>query len=331
MEYAIEVKGLTKRFDDFTAVDNISFGVEKEAVFGFLGPNGAGKTTTTRMLTGISTPTAGTARIMGYDIQKQSFRAKEQMGVVTDISNVYNDLTAWQNLIFTGKLYGLHQEVREDRAHELLDMFGLEQVRDENVREFSGGMRRRLTIAMALINDASVLFLDEPTTALDVQSVRIIRELIRKLNNQGKTIFLTTHNMAEANELCTEIAIINQGRIGTIGTPEKLKQAMDRVHSVEVIFENRTSQIIRDLGDLNSVREVEKRGDKVRLYTTEPSATLSEVFAFAEDRNLKLISVNTLSPTLEDVFLELTGEKIVKRREQGKVRAGGRGRPAGRR
>lgn len=330
MTHAIEVEDLTKRFDDFTAVDHINFEVEEGAVFGFLGPNGAGKTTTTRMLTGISTPTEGTARIMGYDIQKQSFRAKEQMGVVTDISNVYNDLSAWENLIFTAKLYGLQRNEREERAHELLDMFGLEQVKDENVREFSGGMRRRLTIAMALINNANVLFLDEPTTALDVQSVRTIRELIRELNEQGKTIFLTTHNMAEANELCTKIAIINQGRIGTIGTPEKLKQAMDRVHSVEVVFEDRIPDLIEDLGDLNSVREAEKRGDKIRLYTTQPSTTLSESFKFAEQRNLRLISVNTLSPTLEDVFLELTGEKIVKRQE-GKGKGHGRGPPKRRR
>jgi ABC-2 type transport system ATP-binding protein len=331
MVNAIEVENLTKQFDDFTAVDGISFEVEKRAVFGFLGPNGAGKTTTTRMLTGISTPTEGTARIMGYDIQKQSFRAKEQMGVVTDISNVYNDLSAWENLIFTGKLYGLHRNEREERAHELLDMFGLEQVKDENVREFSGGMRRRLTIAMALINNANVLFLDEPTTALDVQSVRTIRELIRELNEQDKTIFLTTHNMAEANELCTEIAIINQGRIGTIGTPEKLKQAMDKVHSVEVVFEDHTPNLIEDLDNLSSVREAEKRGDKIRLYTTQPSNTLSEAFAFAEQRNLRVISVNTLSPTLEDVFLELTGEKIVRRQEEGKGKGPGRGPPKRRR
>jgi ABC-2 type transport system ATP-binding protein len=313
MTSAISVTRLTKKFGDFTAVDHISFEVEQGEVFGFLGPNGAGKTTTTRMLTGISTPTAGTATIMGHDILHHAFAAKERMGVVTDLSNVYNDLSAWDNLIFTAKLYGLEKHHREEKAAELLDMFGLQEVRDDNVREFSGGMKRRLTIAMALINDADVLFLDEPTTALDVQSVRTIRRLIRELNENGTTIFLTTHNMQEANELCSTIAIINQGKIGKIGTPEELKQAMEKMHSVEVAFESARHSLASDLEDIEGVREVQKRGDKFRLFTLTPPDTLSGVFAFAKERGLRILSINTLGPTLEDVFVELTGEEIVHR------------------
>ncbi|TXT57536.1 MAG: ATP-binding protein [Candidatus Thorarchaeota archaeon] len=313
MTPAISVSELTKMFGDFTAVDHISFDVEQGEIFGFLGPNGAGKTTTTRMLTGISTPTEGSAHIMNHDIQRDSFAAKERMGVVTDLSNVYNDLSAWENLIFTGKLYGLGKAKREKKADELLDMFALQEVRSENVREFSGGMKRRLTIAMALINDADVLFLDEPTTGLDVQSVRTIRNLIRQLNEEGTTIFLTTHNMHEANELCTRIAIINQGRIGIIGTPEELKQAMEKTHSIEVIFENKESENLQMLESMKSVREVQRHGEKYRLYTTEPADALREVFETAQKHGKRLLSVNTLVPTLEDVFLELTGEKIVHR------------------
>ncbi|MDF1540413.1 MAG: ATP-binding cassette domain-containing protein, partial [Candidatus Thorarchaeota archaeon] len=275
MTAAISVTNLTKKFGDFTAVDQISFEVEVGEVFGFLGPNGAGKTTTTRMLTGISTPTEGNATIMGHEIH--SFAAKERMGVVTDLSNVYIDLSAWDNLIFTAKLYGLSREKREKKAEELLDMFGLQEVRNKDVREFSGGMKRRLTIAMALVNDADVLFLDEPTTALDVQSVRLIRSFVRELNDQGTTIFLTTHNMVEANELCNRIAIINQGRIGIIGTPEKMKQAMEKMHSVEIAFESTPESLGTELEQLSSVSDVQIRGDKFRLHTFSPSDTLFKI------------------------------------------------------
>jgi ABC-2 type transport system ATP-binding protein len=325
MTSAISVSNLTKRFGDFTAVDQISFDVGAGEVFGFLGPNGAGKTTTTRMLTGISTPSEGSAQIMGHEIH--SFAAKERMGVVTDLSNVYNDLSAWDNLIFTAKLYGLGKRERQKKAEELLNTFGLLEVRDDNVREFSGGMKRRLTIAMALINEADVLFLDEPTTALDVQSVRTIRELIRNLNEAGKTIFLTTHNMAEANELCSRIAIINQGRIGTIGTPEELKQAMEKMHSIEIAFDQTRESLRSNLQAIDSIREVEKRGDKFRLFTYDPPTTLAQVFSLAEKQGVRLLTVNTLGPTLEDVFLELTGEQIVHR---GKAQMGGKKRRGGR-
>ncbi|MBN2230023.1 MAG: ATP-binding cassette domain-containing protein [Candidatus Thorarchaeota archaeon] len=318
MTHAISVTDLTKMFGDFTAVDHISFNVEQGEVFGFLGPNGAGKTTTTRMLTGISTPTTGTATIMDHEIH--SFAAKERMGVVTDLSNVYNDLSAWDNLIFTGKLYGLSRQKREQKAEELLEMFGLLEVRKDNVREFSGGMKRRLTIAMALINDADVLFLDEPTTALDVQSVRRIRELIRELNAEGTTIFLTTHNMAEANELCSRIAIINQGRIGTIGSPEELKQAMNKMHSIEVAFDRQLDSLKEKMEELRTVSSVQKQGDKFWIFTHSPPEALAEIFTLAQHHDLKLLTVNTLGPSLEDVFLEITGEQIVQR---GKSQMGG--------
>jgi len=311
--YAIEVNDLTKSFGDLMAVDHICFSVSQGEIFGFLGPNGAGKTTTTRMLTCISTPTEGSAQIMGNDIQKQAFAAKEQMGVVTDISNVYLDLSAQENLIFTGKLYGLSKDRRLQKAKELLELFGLQDVRHEIVRGFSGGMKRRLTIAMALVNDASVLFLDEPTTALDVQSVRVIHELIMKLNSSGTTIFLTTHNMAEASSLCNRVAIISQGRIATVDTPERLKQAMDRVHSVEVVFDSSSSHLVTDLEELQGVRGVQKRGNMLRLLTLHPPEVLTGVFQYSERKDLRLLSINTLGPSLEDVFLEMTGEEIVER------------------
>ena len=236
-KYAIEVSNLTKQYGDLVAVDHIDFTVNQNEIFGFLGPNGAGKTTTIRMLTGISMPTEGVAKIMGYDIRSQTIEAKEQMGIVPDISNIYNELSAWDNLVFTGKLYDMPRDFRESRAEELLKMFGLYDRRMEKVQGFSRGMKRRICIAMALMNKAKVIFLDEPTSGLDVQSVLIIRDLIRKLNQEGLTIFITTHNIEEASQMCDRVAIINHGKIAAIDTPERLKRTTESLQSVEIAFE----------------------------------------------------------------------------------------------
>jgi len=309
LEYVIEASNLTKYYGDFCAVDHIDFNVEKGEIFGFLGPNGAGKTTTVRMLTGISIPSDGWAKIMGYDIQKQSVEAKELMGIVPDISNIYTELSAWDNLTFTGQLYSMSKSDREERARELLEMFELYDRRLEKLEDYSRGMRRRVCIAMALMNRSSILFLDEPTSGLDVQSVLTIRELIRKLNQEGLTVFLTTHNMEEASQMCNRIAIINHGRIAAIDTPEKLKRTTEGLQSVEISYETITQNIFDDLKGLTGVEEVHKQGDKFRLYTNDPPGVLSEVWGYAETNKLKLITVNTLGPSLEDVFVKLTGVK----------------------
>ena len=315
-EHAIEVSNLTKKYGDLVAVDHINFAVKQGEIFGFLGPNGAGKTTTIRMLTGISIPTEGTATIMGYDIQHQPIEAKEQMGIVPDVSNVYNELSAWDNLVFTGKLYDMPKTYRESRAEELLKMFGLYERRTEKVQGFSRGMKRRICIAMALMNKASILFLDEPTSGLDVQSVLIIRDLIRKLNQKGLTIFVTTHNIEEANQICDRVAIINHGKIAAIDTPEKLKRTMESLQSVEVAFETTPPSALKELGELPKVSEVMKEGDKFRLFTQEPPSVLTEIWQYSQSNNLKLVTLNTLGPSLEDVFVKLTGIRHATAREE---------------
>lgn len=304
---AIEARNLTKYYDRLLAVDHISFEAKKGEIFGFLGPNGAGKTTTIRMLTGISKPTEGTATIMGYDIQRQPIQAKEQMGIVPDVSNIYNELSAWDNLVFTGKLYDLPKTFRENRTEELLKMFGLYERRNEKVQGFSRGMKRRICIAMALMNRSSIVFLDEPTSGLDVQSVLIIRDTIRKLNQEGLTIFITTHNLEEASQMCDRVAIINRGKIAAIDTPEKLKRTVQGLQSVEVAFAATPVNALDDLKELTGSREVVKEGDKFKLFTDEPSRVLASVWNYAQSNNLQLITVNTLGPSLEDVFVSLTG------------------------
>jgi len=328
---AVEVLNLTKSYGGLLAVDHISFDVKRGEIFGFLGPNGAGKTTTIRMITGISIPTQGSAKVMGYDIQHQPIEAKEQMGIVPDISNVYNELSAWDNLVFTGRLYDMPKGYRESRAGELLKMFRLYERRSDKVEGFSRGMKRRICIAMALMNRSSILFLDEPTSGLDVESVLTIRELVREMNREGLTIFLTTHNIEEANQMCDRVAIINRGRIAAIDTPEKLKRTLESLQSVEIAFEEGRPNLMDDLKRFPTVNEVIKEGDKFRLLTDDPPTVLASAWKYAEVNGLRLITMNTVGPSLEDVFVNLTGirpaaegeggqEKMSETRETGKGR-----------
>lgn len=301
---AIEVENLTKRFGDFTAVDNVSFKVEIGELFGFLGPNGAGKTTTVRMITGVIKPDAGRARIMSHDIEKDALNAKQISGVLPETSNAYIDLSAWQNLMLMGKLYGLSKNERQSRAEDLLKRFGLYEKRGVAVKGFSKGMKQRLQICMALISEPQVLILDEPTSGLDVQSSRLIRSIISDLNARGVTFLLTTHNMEEANQLCSRIAIINRGKIVAIDRPEVLKKRIERLHSIEVSFNRDVLQ--SDLSGLQGVESVEKMGDKFRLYAQEPAGVIYNLVDYARSKGVEIVSIATISPTLEDVFVEYT-------------------------
>ena len=305
--HAIEVKGLEKRFGEILALDRVSFAVETGEVFGYLGPNGAGKTTTIRILTGITAPTGGSATIFGWDIVRDTIKARRDMGIVYETSNVYDDITAWQNMMFAGELYHVGKDDRESRGRELLEVFGLWDRRASRVKGFSKGMKRRLTLAMGLINDPKLLFLDEPTSGLDVQSNLIIRDVLHSLTERGVTVFLTTHNIEEANQTCDRVAIINRGRIAAIDSPERLKKTIQSVQSVEVAFERGGARVLSDLAGLPMVSEARKVGDKVRLYTEDPGGLLREIVTYADSHQDRVVSAMTLGPTLEDVFIRLTG------------------------
>jgi ABC-2 type transport system ATP-binding protein len=304
---AIEVSHLTKKFGTFIALDDISFSVSEGETFGFLGPNGAGKTTTIRILTGISSPSGGTATIFGKDIIRETIAARKQIGIVHETSNVYDDLSAWQNLMFTAELYTVGKKEREKRGKELLELFGLWDRRNDKVHGFSKGMKRRLTLAMGLINNPKLLFLDEPTSGLDVQSNLIIREVIRDLNTQGVTVFLTTHNIEEANLTCDRVAIINKGHIAAVDSPERLKNTIQSVQSIEVAFDPVIPDIIENIRNIQKVSEVRKEGDKFRLFTEDPPYVISAISEFAKSHNIRVISMTTFGPSLEDVFIKLTG------------------------
>ena len=333
MTHAIQVEDLTKYYGrpgtGVLAVDHISFEVRQGEVFGFLGPNGAGKTTTQRMLTTLLEPTEGRVVVLGHDLAHDAYPVKRQMGLVPEESNVYTELSAWDNLMFTAQLYRVDRAERAARAQELLETFGLWEKRDVKVEEFSKGMRRRLSIAMAIIHRPTLLFMDEPTPGLDAQSARAIRDLIRWLNAEGTTIFLTTHQIEEANQLCDRVAIIDHGQVAAIDTPERLKRAFQRVQSVEVALEPDGSVHGEALAALPGVSTQVKMGDKWRLYTDDPSALLPRLMEYAHSHGLSVVSLSTLGPSLEDVFLEITGQQVgvVRHETRGKEpgRARGRG------
>jgi ABC-2 type transport system ATP-binding protein len=319
-ENAIEVTDLTKRYDGIIAVGNITFHVKKDEIFGFLGPNGAGKTTTVRLLTGLTRPTSGTIKVAGFDMIRESNNAKEHLGVVPEVSNIYDEVSAWDNLIFAAQLYRVPRDERENRAKELLELFGLYERRTDRAGNFSKGMKRRLTIAAALIHKPGILFLDEPTSGLDVQSSRMIRNLTKDLNKNGATIFLTTHYIEEADQLCQRVAIINQGKIVAVDNPEKLKASVEKHQIIEVSFDQ-TQNLERKLASLEYSSKVVQVGDKFRLHVRNTSEAVPLLVDFARENGLKIISINTLNPSLEDAFVEMTGlssEVMATEKEQGK-------------
>jgi len=307
MPDAIEVTSLKKTFGTTIAVDNISFSVREREIFGFLGPNGAGKTTTTRMLTGVIPPDSGTAVVLGYDIRRNPVLAKQGFGVVPETSNAYTDLTAWQNLMLMGDLYGLPRDRATERASGLLGTLGLLPRKDQKVQAYSKGMKQRLILAMALLHEPGLLFLDEPTSGLDVQSTQMILSLLRDLNLGGTTIFLTTHNMEEANRLCHRVGIIRNGKIVAIDAPEKLKAAIDRVHLIEVSFDREVpGDTLRGIKGLTSAN---RTGDKWQITAEHPDAVIRSLVAFSQQHSATIVTLNTIAPSLDDAFLRLTQEE----------------------
>ena len=301
---AITVEGLTKYYGNFLAVDHVSLNINNGELFGFLGPNGAGKTTTVRILTGIIKAEGGTGLVMGYPAG--SIQAKQLSGVVPEQANAYIDLSAWDNLMLMAELYRVGISEAKLRAEALLQEMGLYERKDNLVKTFSLGMRKRLILCLALVSKPEVLFLDEPTSGLDVQSTRLIRETLRKLRKEGKTIFLTTHNMDEASELCDRVAIINHGKLVAIDTPEKLRIGAGRFHIVEIGFEKPVAQ--ETLSQLPNVEKVEGVGNKIRIYTENPGSLVASIVDFTRSHSLTVVNLNIQTPSLEEAFVRLTRE-----------------------
>jgi ABC-2 type transport system ATP-binding protein len=300
---AIETGHLLKRFGSVTAVNDVNLTVREGEIFGFLGPNGAGKTTTMRLLTGVLTPDSGAVRINGIDIHRHPLEAKMQMGVIPENSTVYGDMSAEQNLQLSGHMYGMPRAEREKRIDELLARMDLSEKRNLPVRTFSKGMKQRVSIACAIIHRPHILLLDEPTSGLDVQSRRLVIETIRDMNKKGSTIFLTTHNIEEANTLCQTVCIINKGQIVAQDSPERLKKMFATTQSVEVSFDR---IVTGDLFVADGILRAEPCGDKWRLYTDNPDKVLKYIVGLAQQKSFGITSLTTSGPSLEEAFVQLT-------------------------
>lgn len=309
MDNVVEVHNLTRLYGDLVAVGRVNFDVRRGEIFGFLGPNGAGKTTTVRMLTGYLPPSSGTALVNGCDVVTRSIAARQDLGIVPEESNVYVDLTVWQNLMLMGELHGVPRARRTRRALELLELFGLADRAKEKGRALSKGLRKRVMLCMALVNDPALLFLDEPSTGLDIASARLIRELVLRMNRErGTSVFLTTHNMEEADRLCHRIGIIDKGRIAAIDTPQSLRGTVKSRRSVDVTFSGEPPPA-SDLAGLGPGTEVEPCGNGFRIYGPEPGRIAQEVASRAAAKGTRIQSIRTREPTLEEVFLHITGTK----------------------
>ena len=303
---AIEARGLTRRYGSLLAVDRVSFAVRRGEIFGFLGPNGAGKSTTVRMLTGYVSPSEGSALLDGHDILTDSLAARARLGVVPEEANVYVDLTVWQNVMLMAELHGVSRTERTRRGMALLELFELAERRGDRGRALSKGLRQRLMLCMALVSEPAILFLDEPTTGLDVASARLIRDTIARMNRErGTTVFLTTHNLEEANQLCHRLAIIHRGRIAAIDTPQALRGAIESRRSVDVVF-TAAPHATPAVSDPDAVIETFAGGAGIRVYTPMPGAAAQEVATWATECGVDIESISTRGPSLEDVFLSLT-------------------------
>ena len=312
LPHAIIAVKLTRTFGERVAVDAVSFEVASGEVFGFLGPNGAGKSTTARMLTGFISPTSGRALIAGIDMAQRPSAARRHIGVVPEEANVYADLSVWANVMLMAELHAVPRAVRIERAQRLLERFDLAGRAKQKGAELSKGLRQRLMLCMALVSDPQILFLDEPTSGLDVVSARLIRDIVVEQNRaRGMTVFLTTHNMDEADQLCHRVAIIDKGCLVAIDTPDALRRRVDSGRSVEVRFAQFAGTPAALAPELAHA-EVMLLPNGFRAYTAQPGALAQAIAVRAAALGLRIESLSTLAPTLEDVFLSITSHAAAK-------------------
>ena len=320
---AIEVEGLTKRFGEVQALTGVDFTVGAGELFGFLGPNGAGKTTTINMLTGLGRPDAGSIRIGGIDCVKNPRATQHLIGVVPDESNLYPELTGFGNLCFCAALYGIGKAQREERARQLLDTFGLTEAADRKFAGYSKGMKRKLTIAAGIIHAPEILFLDEPTTGIDVASARRLRQIVDELHRAGTTVFLTTHYIEEAQRLCDRIAFIVSGRVVRIDTVADLLQPIQEKYVVRIACANPIQGIESELAATFTELDFSiPRNGTIRVES-DASVRVGPLIRFLEDRGAEVTEARVLRPSLEDIFIQITGIEADAMRREKEKKGGG--------
>ncbi|HXQ25130.1 MAG TPA: ATP-binding cassette domain-containing protein [Candidatus Acidoferrales bacterium] len=308
---AIEVDHITKKFGDFVAVDDVSFHVAQQEIFGLLGPNGAGKTTLIRVMTTLTPPTSGTARIAGHDIVTDPNGVRTVLGVIPQAFTSDPELTAKENIAIHAKLYGVPAEKRDALIDQLLESVELLKFRDALVRTFSGGMRRRLEIARGLVHSPKIMFLDEPTTGLDPVSRTHVWEMIRTLREKSElTILLTTHYMDEADKLCDRIAIVDHGKLAALDTPLRLKDSIPGTEIVEAEFQGAPPDWLEQLRTLAHATGATEHDEVVHITSHDGPATVAALMDLARARKVTVKRVTVQSTTLDDVFLHYTGSAL---------------------
>jgi ABC-2 type transport system ATP-binding protein len=307
--YIVTTNGLTKTFNGLVAVDNISFSVNKGEIFGFLGPNGAGKTTTIKMLITLLTPTQGSAVVASFDIVKQRDKVRQHIGVVFQEPALDTELTGEENLDYHARMYGIGREKRKTRIGEVLNLVDLKEKKDVMVKNYSGGMKRRLEIARGLMHYPTVLFLDEPTLGLDSQTRRAIWDYIKKMNKEaGTTIFLTTHYMDEADYLCDRVGIIDHGKILVIDSTENLKNTIG--NDVITLSCSQVDQLKKRLQKEPWITNIKQHDSSLTLGVKKGEEKIPLIIEIAQSLKLRIKSISVRKPTLDDVFLSFTGRTM---------------------
>jgi ABC-2 type transport system ATP-binding protein len=312
MPSILEVQNLVKQYGGFTAVNGISFDIKEGEIFSLLGPNGAGKTTTISMLSTLYTPTSGDATIGGHSISKDPMAVKQVIGVVPQDLALYEDLTAKENLIFWGQMYGLSGKALNSRVDEVLEQIGLVDKAKNRVKTYSGGMKRRVNIGVGLLHKPRLLFMDEPTVGIDPQSRRAILDTVKDLNKQGMTVLYTTHYMEEAAELSNRVGIIDHGELIALGTQDELTKQVGHTDTLILhIGENEDSEsLANSLKGLQDVLEANATDHEVSIITPQAENILASVVSKANERGIKIRSIDIREPNLEAVFLHLTGRAL---------------------
>jgi ABC-2 type transport system ATP-binding protein len=308
----LEAKNLVKKFNDFTAVDNVSFAIEEGEIFSLLGPNGAGKTTTISMLSCLLAPTSGDAVVDGHSIDKDPMTVKKVIGIVPQDIALYEELSAWENLNFWGRMYGMGGAALKQRVAQVLEEVGLADKAKQRVKTYSGGMKRRINIAVGLLHKPRLLFMDEPTVGIDPQSRRNILDSVKALNQQGMTVLYTTHYMEEAEELSHRVGIIDHGKLIALGTQRELTQMVGQLDALHLHLPEgqEVEPFIAALQGLPDVRQVTAADREITLIVPNAQEAIPPVFTHADRLGFKIRSVQIEEPNLEAVFLHLTGRAL---------------------
>ena len=310
---AIEVNSLTKKFGDFKAVDSISFNVEEGEIFGFLGPNGAGKSTTMMILTTLLKPTSGHALVGGHNVVSDAKKVREKIGYVQQEISVDEFLTGRENLYLHARINQIPKNLIKSRIDEVLELVELGEKQDDATLTYSGGMRKRIDIANGLLSRPAVLFLDEPTVGLDIQTRRKIWGYIRKIRKDfGMTIFISTHYMEEADILCDRIGIIDFGKIQIIDTPKSMKRAIGNEIISFNLVDGKASQdtLIEQISKIEFVKEVKNKQDLITVFSTKSNEVIPKIFQISTNLEMKINSLTLKQPTLDDVFISYTGHDL---------------------